>query len=259
MWRHLQPILRPAQTVRVWRLPARTELHLLGDNVDRSKQSLETICLLLAYKIKYSKTSFCSEATTSAPRSTEFTASTTSAREGTTLSSGRHSRTTSTICRSPPTSTKRFSICTEVSRLCSATWSRSAESWDRPTSRTPDCSATCFGPTQKRHQRLGREDRGVSFVFGPFIVSVFLKKLDLIKRAHQVVEDDYELFIKRQLVTMFSALNYCGEFDNSGAMISVDETLMCSFQILKPVQKKEKFNYGEMGEGRPVTSQRSKF
>jgi hypothetical protein len=29
-----------------------------------------------------------------------------------------------------------------------------------------------------------------------------------------------------------------GEFDNAGAMMSVDETLMCSFQILKPAEKK---------------------
>lgn len=49
----------------------------------------------------------------------------------------------------------------------------------------------------------------------------------------QVVEDGYEFFSKRQLVTLFSAPNYCGEFDNAGAMMSVDETLMCSFQILK--------------------------
>jgi len=27
--------------------------------------------------------------------------------------------------------------------------------------------------------------------------------------------------------------NYCGEFDNAGAMMSVDATLMCSFHILK--------------------------
>jgi serine/threonine-protein phosphatase PP1 catalytic subunit len=34
-------------------------------------------------------------------------------------------------------------------------------------------------------------------------------------------------------VTLFSAPNYCGEFDNAGAMMSVDATLMCSFHILK--------------------------
>lgn len=32
-------------------------------------------------------------------------------------------------------------------------------------------------------------------------------------------------------MTLFSAPNYCGEFDNAGAMMSVDETLMCSFQV----------------------------
>ena len=44
-----------------------------------------------------------------------------------------------------------------------------------------------------------------------------------------MVEDGYEFFCNRQLVTLFSAPNYCGEFDNSGAMMSIDETLMCSF------------------------------
>ena len=29
--------------------------------------------------------------------------------------------------------------------------------------------------------------------------------------------------------------NYCGEFDNAGAMMSVDETLLCSFQVSLPV------------------------
>ena len=55
--------------------------------------------------------------------------------------------------------------------------------------------------------------------------------LDLICRAHQVVEDGYEFYARRQLVTIFSAPNYCGEFDNAGAMMSVDDTLMCSFQV----------------------------
>ena len=57
----------------------------------------------------------------------------------------------------------------------------------------------------------------------------------------KVVEDGYEFFAKRQLVTLFSAPNYCGEFDNAGAMMSIDEELVCSFQILKPAEKKVKF------------------
>lgn len=55
--------------------------------------------------------------------------------------------------------------------------------------------------------------------------------LFVLDATFQVVEDGYEFFAKRQLVTLFSAPNYCGEFDNAGAMMSVDETLMCSFQV----------------------------
>ena len=58
-------------------------------------------------------------------------------------------------------------------------------------------------------------------------------KFDIDYKAFQFFYIGYEFFAKRQLVTLFSAPNYCGEFDNAGAMMSVDETLMCSFQILK--------------------------
>ncbi len=40
-------------------------------------------------------------------------------------------------------------------------------------------------------------------------------------------------------MTVFSAPNYCGEFDNSGAMMSVSESLMCSFKILKPLSEEK--------------------
>ncbi|GLT90843.1 hypothetical protein SLE2022_087600 [Rubroshorea leprosula] len=78
------------------------------------------------------------------------------------------------------------------------------------------------------------------------MVAEFLQKhdLDLICRAHQVVQDGYEFFANRQLVTIFSAPNYCGEFDNAGAMLSVDDTLTCSFQILKSSEKTGKAGFG---------------
>ncbi|XP_032698625.1 serine/threonine-protein phosphatase PP1-gamma catalytic subunit A-like [Lontra canadensis] len=87
----------------------------------------------------------------------------------------------------------------------------------------------------------GENDRGVPFTFGAEVVAKFFHKrdLDLICRAYQVVEDEYEFFAKRHLVTLLSAPNHCGEFDNAGAIMSVDKTLMCSFQILKPAEKKK--------------------
>ena len=57
--------------------------------------------------------------------------------------------------------------------------------------------------------------------------------MDLIIRAHQVVDDGYEFFAQRQLITIFSAPNYCGEFDNNGAIMVSDENLMCSFKVIK--------------------------
>ena len=78
--------------------------------------------------------------------------------------------------------------------------------------------------------------RGVSYTFGHDIIAEFLSKfdLDLVCRAHQVVEDGYEFQADRQLVTIFSAPNYCGEFDNAGAMMVIDEELVCSFKLLRP-------------------------
>merc|ERR1719217_908345 len=113
----------------------------------------------------------------------------------------------------------------------------------RPTD-VPDTGIICdllWADPEKDITGWAENDRGVSFVFGPDVVSTFLRKqdLDLICRAHQVVEDGYEFFAKRQLITLFSAPNYCGEFDNAGAMMSIDETLMCSFKVLKPVKGKK--------------------
>ena len=67
------------------------------------------------------------------------------------------------------------------------------------------------------------------------------------------MEDGYEFFADRQLVTIFSAPNYCGEFDNAGAMMTVDETLLCSFQILKPLDKKPRFGFAN-----PITTPKIK-
>jgi len=57
----------------------------------------------------------------------------------------------------------------------------------------------------------------------------------MIVRAHQCVQEGYEFFANRKLVTIFSAPNYCGEYNNSGAVMQLDENLLISFKVLKPV------------------------
>lgn len=95
------------------------------------------------------------------------------------------------------------------------------------------CDILWSDPEYELSSGWGLNDRGVSYIFAEDVVHAFLEDqdLDLVCRAHQVVEDGYEFFADRHLVTIFSAPNYCGEFDNAGAMMSVDETLMCSFQV----------------------------
>ncbi|KAF8342762.1 Metallo-dependent phosphatase-like protein [Cantharellus anzutake] len=111
----------------------------------------------------------------------------------------------------------------------------------------PDAGLCCdllWADPEKGTLGWCRNDRGVSFTFGADIVSGFLQRhsLDLICRAHQVVEDGYEFFARKRLVTIFSAPNYCGEFDNAGAIMNVDELLVCSFQILKPTNQKSQYS-----------------
>ncbi|ALC48809.1 flw [Drosophila busckii] len=252
----------------------------LGDYVDRGKQSLETICLLLAYKIKYPENFF--------------------------LLRGNHEcASINRIYGFYDECKRRYNVklwktftdcfnCLPVAAIidekifcCHGGLSPDLQGMEqirrlmRPTD-VPDTGLLCdllWSDPDKDVQGWGENDRGVSFTFGVDVVSKFLNRheLDLICRAHQVVEDGYEFFARRQLVTLFSAPNYCGEFDNAGGMMTVDDTLMCSFQvlltellshkllmlynfslqILKPSEKKAKYLYSGMNSSRPTTPQRS--
>eukprot|EP00931_Biecheleriopsis_adriatica_P009420 TRINITY_DN1104_c0_g1_i1.p1 TRINITY_DN1104_c0_g1~~TRINITY_DN1104_c0_g1_i1.p1 ORF type:complete len:303 (-),score=83.83 TRINITY_DN1104_c0_g1_i1:59-967(-) len=221
--------------------PPESNYLFLGDYVDRGKQSLETIILLFAYKTKYPENFF--------------------------LLRGNHECASITRIYGFYDECKRryniklwkqfcdvfncMSVCALIDEkiMCMhGGLSPEITNFDqvrklvRPTD-VPDTGMICdllWADPDKDIAGWAENDRGVSFIFGPDVVSSFLQKhdMDLVCRAHQVVEDGYEFFAKRQLITLFSAPNYCGEFDNAGAMMSIDDSLMCSFKVLKPVKKK---------------------
>ncbi|RTG80517.1 uncharacterized protein DC041_0005954, partial [Schistosoma bovis] len=56
----------------------------------------------------------------------------------------------------------------------------------------------------------------------------------------QINEDSVCSFVILKVVTVFSAANYCGEFDNAGAVMQINEDSVCSFVILKPYITKKK-------------------
>lgn len=78
-----------------------------------------------------------------------------------------------------------------------------------------------------------------SFTLGAEVAVKFLcGMIDLICRAYNMVEDGYEFFAKKHLITLLSAPNYCGEFDNGGTTLNVDKV----FFIFQNLQRKEKLN-----------------
>jgi len=218
--------------------PPKANYLFLGDYVDRGKNSLETITLLLCYKIKYPENFF--------------------------LLRGNHeSDNINKIYGFYDECKRRFDIklwkkfndlfnifpITAIIKdkiLCMhGGLSPNLINFDllkkivRPTE-VPDSGLLCdllWSDPGENIDTWGENERGVSYTFSEKIVEEFLDKydLDLICRAHQVVENGYEFFANRQLVTIFSAPNYCGEFDNAGAMMLIDKDLMCTFKILKPI------------------------
>jgi len=78
--------------------------------------------------------------------------------------------------------------------------------------------------------------RGVSSVFGPDRVKEFLRATNLtcIIRAHQCVQDGFEVFASGHLITVFSATNYCGVEGNSGAICYIGEDGNIQFKIIEP-------------------------
>jgi protein phosphatase len=65
--------------------------------------------------------------------------------------------------------------------------------------------------------------RAVSHIFGEDAVRQKLKqlKIDMIIRAHQVVEFGYAFFANRQLLTVFSAARYHEDLCNYAAVVMV--------------------------------------
>lgn len=106
----------------------------------------------------------------------------------------------------------------------------------RPTA-IPDDGVICdllWSDPEGDKQGWTENDRGVSYVFGCDVVERFTKinDLDLICRAHQVVEEGYEFACKRKLITVFTAPDYVGD-GNAGAVLVVDKNLKCKLNIMK--------------------------
>lgn len=73
----------------------------------------------------------------------------------------------------------------------------------------------------------GLSARGAGFLFGPDVTERFVHEngLHMLCRAHQLVMDGYSWTHNNQVVTVFSAPNYCGRVANKGAVMTVSRHL----------------------------------
>jgi len=220
--------------------PPDINLLMLGDYVDRGKQSLETICLLLAYKVKYPENVFLLRGNHECAQITRIYGFYDECKR-------RHSvRLWKSFCGLFNTFPAAALVDDRIMCMHGGL-SPELQSFDqirhmsRPVD-VPDTGLLCdllWSDPDKDVSGWCENDRGVSYIYGSDVVSSFNSRfgLDLIVRGHQVVEDGYEFFAGRGLVTLFSAPNYVGEFDNAAGIMHISDDLQCSFTVVAPKKK----------------------
>jgi serine/threonine-protein phosphatase 2A catalytic subunit len=90
----------------------------------------------------------------------------------------------------------------------------------------------------------GISPRGAGYTFGQDISEQFnhTNNLKLIARAHQLVMNGYNWSQERNVVTIFSAPNYCYRCGNEAAIMEVDEHLKYTFLQFDPAPRAEEPN-----------------
>ncbi len=203
--------------------PPTSNYLFLGDYVDRGKQSLETILLLMLYKLKYPENFFLLRGNHECANVTRVYGFYDECKRRCNIKVWKtFIDTFNTLPIAAIVANKIFCVHGGLSPSLSSM--DEIKAITRPTD-VPDyglLNDLLWSDPADTINDWEDNERGVSYCFGKNVIHQFLAKhdFDLVCRAHMVVEDGYEFFNDRTLVTVFSAPNYCGEFDNFGSIIS---------------------------------------
>ncbi|SCU99242.1 LANO_0F01244g1_1 [Lachancea nothofagi CBS 11611] len=224
-------------------VPSDSSYLFLGDYVDRGKQSLETMLLLLCYKIKFPDRFYMLRGNHESANVTKMYGFYDECKRRLTTKSWKmFVDVFNSLPLAAVVQDKIFCVHGGISPHLRDL--RQIERVVRPTD-IPDeglITDLLWSDPDPQVSDWSTNDRGVSVTFSKRNVLDFCSRFnfDLVIRGHMVVEDGYEFFARKKLVTVFSAPNYCGEFQNWGAVMSVTTGLMCSFELLKPHGVKNK-------------------
>ncbi|KAK8542655.1 hypothetical protein V6N12_015242 [Hibiscus sabdariffa] len=88
----------------------------------------------------------------------------------------------------------------------------------------------------------GLSPRGAGFLFGGSVVTSFnhTNNIDYICRAHQLVMEGYKWMFNNQIVTVWSAPNYCYRCGNVAAILELDENLNKQFRVFDAAPKESR-------------------
>lgn len=182
----------------------------LGDYVDRGKQSLETILLLLCYKLKFPENFFLLRGNHECANVTRVYGFYDECKRRCNIKIWK--TFVDTFNCLPIASIVAGKIfCVHGGLSPSLTHMDDIRQIARPTD-VPDyglLNDLLWSDPADMDTDWEANERGVSYCFGKKVIVDFLQHhdLDLVCRAHMVVEDGYEFFNDRILVTVFSAPN----------------------------------------------------
>ncbi|ANB13782.1 phosphoprotein phosphatase 2A catalytic subunit PPH21 [Sugiyamaella lignohabitans] len=107
----------------------------------------------------------------------------------------------------------------------------------------PVCDLLWSDPDER--SAWGVSPRGAGFTFGFDISSQFnhANSLSLIARAHQLIMEGYQFTHEERVVTIFSAPNYCYRCGNQAAIMEVDENMNTTFLQFDPSPRSGQSNF----------------
>ena len=211
----------------ILKYPPQSTFLFLGDYVDRGKQSLECLLLLLCLKIKYPDKIFLLRGNHECEALNKMYGFFDECKRRLSIKCFKKIITLFNIMPISALISKDLQNIEQINKIL------------RPTDIPNEgllCDILWSDPNESLNEDFGSNERNISVTFSKDVVKNFLEKnnLDLICRAHQVVEEGFEFFADMKLVTIFTAPNYMGEFDNNGGILEVGEDLLCKFHVLRP-------------------------